>query len=314
MAMMSAALSVAAPAKGNLVLRVLDRRPDGFHELETVFERIDLADELTFEPRERGIVLACDDPSLDCGPSNLVMKAARALLETSGVSRGAAISLAKRTPVASGLGGGSSDAASTLIGLNRLWDLKLPQTRLAEIGATLGSDVPFFIYKAAFAVGRGRGERCEPVAGRIPPLHQVIVVPPERLSTKDVYAGFARQRAEAVAAGQETALTASEPSISMFLHALRNGSLSELALGITNDLQPEAIRRCPVIQVILTQLRESGSIGSCVSGSGSAVFGLYPSAQEAQRAVERLRQSGRPEWFVRRVSTWDGSLIANHAP
>ena len=183
-------LRLLAPAKLNLSLRVVGKRPDGYHELETFFERIDLADELTFTPQSHGMTVTCDDPSLDCGPENLVTKAAAMVQETCGVQQGIAIHLIKRIPIASGLGGGSSDAATTLIGLRQLWDVRLSHPQLLELASRLGSDVPFFLEEAAFAIGRGRGDQCEPLDGALPTLWHVVVVPPARLSTKDVYRGF----------------------------------------------------------------------------------------------------------------------------
>ena len=178
-------LCLRAPAKINLYLRVLGKRPDGYHELETVFERVDLADELAFEA-SRELALTCDDPSLPCGEDNLVLRAARLLQQATGCGAGARIHLTKRIPIAAGLGGGSSDAAAAMVGLNQLWNLWLESSHLMELGASLGSDVPFFLAPTAFAVGRGRGEQCEPLPPE-PPLVHVLVVPPERLSTREVY-------------------------------------------------------------------------------------------------------------------------------
>ncbi|HBH97344.1 MAG TPA: 4-(cytidine 5'-diphospho)-2-C-methyl-D-erythritol kinase [Candidatus Omnitrophica bacterium] len=291
-------LRLHAPAKLNLYLRILGRRPDGYHELETLFERIDLADELTFKPQARGITMTCDDPTLACGASNLVTKAAHLLQQTCNVSQGAAIHLAKRIPIAAGLGGGSSDAAATLIGLNRLWALRLSAQRLRQLAGPLGADVPFFLERGPFAVGRGRGDACEPVAGGCPTLWQVVVVPTARLSTQDVYEGF-----DAAKPLKKSSLTVSRRSISMLLHALRNGSLSELASGLRNDLQPEAIRRCPVIQDIQGFLQSCPCLGTMVSGSGPSVFGLCQDRAHAETASRRLREKGGSSWRIAVVKT-----------
>ncbi|MBI1992544.1 MAG: 4-(cytidine 5'-diphospho)-2-C-methyl-D-erythritol kinase, partial [Candidatus Omnitrophica bacterium] len=202
-------IHLRAPAKLNLSLRVLGKRPDGYHEIETLFERIDLADELTFEDGPRQLTLTCSDPTLSCGEDNLILKAARLLQATVGASRGARIHLVKRIPVAAGLGGGSSDAATTLMGLSRLWGLELEPPQLRSLAAQLGSDVPFFLSETPFAIGRGRGELCEPIP-QAPVLSHVLVVPNERLSTKAVYEGFS--------------LTGAPPSLTMMQHALSNGS------------------------------------------------------------------------------------------
>lgn len=272
---------VRAPAKLNLFLRVLGRRPDGYHELETVFERIDLSDELTFEPAAQ-LSLSCDEASLSCGEENLILKAARALQQETRTAHGARIRLVKRVPIAAGLGGGSSDAAAALQGLNRLWQLGLDQARLSALGARLGSDVPFFLQPDAFALGRGRGEVLEPVDAA-QELSHVLVVPDARLSTREMYEGLARAREQGIG------LTATSPSSTMLLHALRNGSLGELAAGIWNDLGPEAIRRCPSISLIEHELRELECLGAQVSGSGPSMFGLCRDSAHAQQVAAQLR-------------------------
>jgi 4-diphosphocytidyl-2-C-methyl-D-erythritol kinase len=290
-------LRLRAPAKLNLSLHVLGRRPDGYHELETVFERIDLADELVFEDAPE-LLLTCDDTTLSCGEDNLVLRAARALLAHSGQRRGARIALLKRIPIAAGLGGGSSDAASALRGLNTLWDLGLRAEALVALGAALGSDVPFFLQPGPFALGRGRGERCEPLAASATLWH-VLVAPRERLSTREVYAGARFD------------LTSPRPSSSMLVHALCNGSLGELATGLWNDLEPEAIRRCPPCYRILTVLRDLGCLGTLVSGSGPSVFGLCRDHVHAQEVVTRLRALAEPAWRIDIIHTDSPSLVGS---
>jgi len=328
-------LCLQAPAKLNLYLRILGRRSDGYHEIETLFERIDLADELQFE-KSSDLILTCDmsystiqrgrvsrrrsravggstpgggaherdvavtGPAqteleiitrLSCGEDNLIMKAARLLQRVSGTKHGARIHLTKRIPIAAGLGGGSSDAATTLLGLNELWSLQLDQPRLIELAAQLGSDVPFFLSQAPFAIGRGRGEQCEPLEVQAHLVH-VLVIPNAQLSTKEVYGsgGFD--------------LTASKPSLTMMIHALRNGpALAGLAEGLWNDLEPEAIRRCPIITVIQSQLHQFGCLGVRLSGSGPSVFGLCRDRAHAQDIVRRLRLQAPPAWRTELVET-----------
>ena len=283
-----------APAKLNLYLRVLGTRPDGYHEIETLFERIDLADELTFEPAGT-LSLTCSDPSLSCGEDNLVIRAARVLQQAAGTAAGARLHLTKHIPIAAGLGGGSSNAAATLLGLNDLWQLGLARARLIELAASLGSDVPFFLQDAPFAIGRGRGERCEALSTDVRLVH-VLVIPNERLSTKEIYA-----------AGDFN-LTASKPSVTMVAHALSNGSLGELATGLWNDLQPEAIRRCPAIPALLAQLRDRGCFGVSLSGSGPSVFGLCRDVPHAQDVAAPLRNECAPSWRVEVIQTAHSSI------
>src|SRR5437868_14004366 len=156
-------LSLLAPAKVNLFLEVLGQRPDGFHELETLMVAVDLCDRLEFRPDDSGaLTLTCDDPGLTCGPDNLVLKAAEQLRRSTKETRGARIHLEKRIPMQAGLGGGWSDAAATLKGLNQLWRLGLADAELARLGAEVGSDVAFFFSPGA-AWCTGRGEKVEPV-------------------------------------------------------------------------------------------------------------------------------------------------------
>jgi 4-diphosphocytidyl-2-C-methyl-D-erythritol kinase len=274
-------ITVRAPAKLNLFLRVLDRRPDGFHELDTVFERIDLADELAFEPAPH-VSLTCDDPALSCGEDNLILKAARLLQQASPGAPGARIRLTKRIPVAAGLGGGSSDAAAALTGLNRLWNLRISQDALMPLGARLGSDVPFFLQSSPIAHGVGRGDVLAAVEAGTELAH-VLVTPDAQLSTQEVYEGLTEARRRGIG------LTTPGPSSRMLIRALRNGSLSELAAALWNDLGPEAIRRCPRISLIEKALRELGCLGVQVSGSGPSVFGLCRDSAHANEVAAQLR-------------------------
>jgi 4-diphosphocytidyl-2-C-methyl-D-erythritol kinase len=293
-------LRIAAPAKLNLYLRVLGKRPDGYHELETLFERIDLADELTAEPAS-GLTLTCDDPTLSCGPDNLVLKAARLLQQTLRMAAGARLHLTKRIPVAAGLGGGSSDAAAALVLLCRLWQADVPRQRLVDLADQLGSDVPFFLQPEAFAIGTGRGEQCEPLATPLRLAH-VLVAPDTRLSTPEIYAG------------SQFDLTAQKPSISMVRHALCNGSLGELAKGFWNDLEPEAIRRCPVISITQARLRQLGCLGTRLSGSGPSVFGLCRDAAHAQEVLAQLRRDPEArDWRMTAVHTESANVSATGA-
>ena len=179
-------VEVLAPAKLNLFLEVLGRRPDGYHEIETVMVAISLCDTLTFRDDPSGAIrLRCSDPALPVGADNLVIKAADRLREATGCRRGAEIDLTKVIPAQAGLAGGSSDAAATLAALDRLWDLRLAPERLDALAAEVGSDVPFFNHVPA-AVCRGRGERVEPVS-LMQTYNFVLVCPPVGVSTADAY-------------------------------------------------------------------------------------------------------------------------------
>ena len=310
-----------APAKLNLSLRVLGKRPDGYHDIETLFERIDLCDELLLEPHPDALQLTCTDPALSCGEDNLILQSARLLQQAGGASPGASIHLIKRIPVAAGLGGGSSDAAAALRGLNRLWQLGLTQAQLIELGARIGSDVPFFLDETSpFAVGTGRGEQCRALVGALRLAH-VLVVPDARLSTKDIYEGFDGHLAQRPFTNTPRPLagrfdlTAPKPSIIISQHALCNGSLGELARGLWNDLEPEAIRRCPVIASIKTRLHALGCLAACLSGSGPSVFGVCRDEPQAREIAATLqREHHDPAWRIELVRTDKLQPTTVHAP
>jgi 4-diphosphocytidyl-2-C-methyl-D-erythritol kinase len=274
------AFSVSAPAKVNLTLEVLGRRPDGYHEIRSVMQAVSLADRLEFEPASDGLIRLSGGSS-DAPPdeSNLVLRAARALAEASGATSGAWIHLEKRIPAGAGLGGGSSDAAATLLALNGLWGLDMPLPDLMDIAARLGSDVPFFLSQGT-ALAEGRGERLTflPAA---PVLWLTLVKPAASLPTPEVYAGFAR-----TGPGAHDDVT---PSL---LGALVAGSVEGVARNLRNDLQPAAVALCPEIDDVLSLMRESGAVAAQVSGSGSACFALCHNRERAEAVAAAAARRG----------------------
>ena len=217
-------LRAEALAKTNFRLEVIGRRPDGFHEIDTIFQTIDLADVLEVDSAPREITLRCTDPSVPSDGRNLVVRAAENLRRELGVSRGADIRLEKRIPAGGGLGGGSSDAAIALLLLARLWKVEAEVSALAALGAALGSDVPFF-FTGGTARGRGRGERIEPLPDA-PSRALVLVVPPFSISTADVYSRW-REGSPVVASGSvfgvnslASAVLATNPEMDRYRKAL----------------------------------------------------------------------------------------------
>lgn len=276
------AVHVHAPAKINLFLEVIGKRPDGYHQIETLILSVALYDEITLRADDGGsLTLACDDPALSAGPDNLVLKAARLLRERAGCAKGAAIHLRKQIPWAAGLGGGSSDAAATLAGLNELWELALPADRLAALGAELGSDVPFFFHTPA-AICRGRGEEVTPVAaGRA--LDIVLLKPEAGLNTAEVYR---ESGADRFGAGARNPAAAVE--------ALAAGDVEKLGRSLYNRLQGPAGRLCPAVGELYRQLTAAGVPGCLMSGSGSSVFALCRDDREAVRVIDGLRRGWPP--------------------
>jgi 4-diphosphocytidyl-2-C-methyl-D-erythritol kinase len=255
---LKALFDVPAPAKLNLFLHVVGRRPDGYHLLQSVFVLIDWCDSLHFERRDDGVLLRHDlGPPLPA--DDLCLRAARALKEQSGTGFGAAISILKRVPWGAGLGGGSSDAATTLLALNRLWSLHWPRARLLALGATLGADVPFFI-GGHNAFVEGVGERLTPL--QLPPQRYAVVKPAAAIATAEIFASpdLVRNTEAVILAGYFAGTE--QPS----------GHDSGIGIGFgRNDLQPVAQKRCPQVQAVARWL-EARFGNSRMSGSGSAVF------------------------------------------
>ncbi len=260
-----AGVRVLAYAKLNLVLRVVGRRRDGYHLVQTLLCAVDLADELLLTD-QRGLELVVEGEEAGPEEDNLALRAARLLREHTGGGRGALIRLSKRIPAGAGLGGGSSDAAAVLAGLNRLWGLGLPLEELGALGATLGADVPFFLGPSP-AWAEGIGERLRPAQVDLPAAF-LIVVPPFRCPTGEVYRAYDR-----------LGVPYSSPA---------PGWEGELE----NDLWPAALALHPQLLALRDRLEElEGPVG--MTGSGSALFCAFPSEEEARLAARRLHLRGK---------------------
>jgi len=283
-------LTLRAPAKINLNLRILGRRADGYHELESVVQSVTLYDTLEIAVAGEGLVLEVDDPAIPAGPENLVFRAAERLIGAPrGRGAGLRMRLAKRIPAGAGLGGGSSDAAAALVGIDRLLGLGLTQSALAAHAAALGSDVPYFLVGGTARL-TGRGIEVEPLPDT-PPADLLIVYPGVALSTAAVYAQL-----------QEPLTLAPKPvSISGF-GRIPVDLVSWVRAG--NDLEPHAERLCPDIVRIKTILNGSGAVATAMTGSGSAVFGLFENGAAAVGAERYAEQDG---FRAFRCRTLDGA-------
>lgn len=268
-----------AYAKVNLTLAVGEKRPDGYHEVVSVMQRVSLCDTLTAEQTREGITLTCSDPALPSGEENLAHRAASLFFRETGIVGGAALTLEKRIPSQAGLGGGSSDAASALLALRKLYAPALSDTELETMAAALGSDVPFFI-RGGTQLATGRGEVLSP----LPPLTDgwfVIVKPTESFSTPAMY----------------RRLDELPPACTPPLPPLQGG-LPALASGLFNRFEA-AIPAGSAVWDIKARLAAYGALASLLSGSGSAVFGLFDTETGARAAVEALRPAW-PEIFLAR--------------
>jgi len=282
---MKAIHDVPAPAKLNLFLHVTGRRPDGMHLLESAFMLVDWCDTLHFE-RSPGGNLSREDLARPLPADDLILRAARALQAASGTTQGAHISVEKRLPEQSGMGGGSSDAASCLLALNRLWDLRLPLSALARIGLGLGADVPFFLF-GRNAWAQGIGEQLIPL--QLPPARFVVVKPAGGLATAHIFADPQLNRA-------------SEAAI------ISGFAANPYGFG-HNDLQPVAQRLCPGVAQAIEWLGSKGLTGR-MTGSGSAVFAKMPEGSHADLALH-----GAPAgWQVRICDNMEAHPLAGWAP
>jgi 4-diphosphocytidyl-2-C-methyl-D-erythritol kinase len=254
-------LTLPCPAKLNLFLHITGRRPDGYHTLQTVFQLLDVHDDLTINPRDDGrLLLDCNMPAL-VDDQNLVIKAAKLLQSTTGCHQGANLILTKHLPLGGGLGGGSSDAATALIGLNRLWQTGLTINELAALGLTLGADIPVFIHgKSAWA--EGVGERLSPIT--LSDAYYLIIIPNCTVSTGRIFA--------------DKDLTRNTPPITMATFLTRGGH---------NDCEPVARRLHAPVDEALSWLTQQGLDGR-MTGTGACVFATFDSHSQAQQALSRV--------------------------
>jgi 4-diphosphocytidyl-2-C-methyl-D-erythritol kinase len=281
-------LTTRAHGKVNLDLRVLGTRPDGFHELRTVFQAIELHDTLTSVERPGPFAVKCRMPGVPLDESNLVWRAAAGLwkaLGRAGGPRDAVVTIDKTIPMQAGLGGGSADAAAALVALARLWG-GAPVTLLREVGSVIGADVAFFL-SGGTALGLGLGEEIYPLVD-LPPHWIVIIRPPFGVSTAEAYAWYDDDRTAGLKETRELQiLPVPWPT---------------RAAQMINDLEPPVVRRHPEITTLKASLREAGAVASAMSGSGSAVFGLFRSRAAAARSVRPLSKGGNKALLTRTLT------------
>ncbi len=284
-------VTVFAPGKINLVLRILDRRPDGYHNLWSLMQTVQLEDELalSLSDNHSTITLRCDEPSLTTDPSNLVYRAAMAVLEFSGRTVGLDIILTKRIPMGAGLGGGSSDAAAMIAGLNRLLNLGWSKEKMAHVGQALGSDVPFFFF-APSAIVEGRGEKVVPV--RIKGNRWIVLVNPGfPVETKWAYQQLSVSR------------TGVQPLSGVHAGLGKASELSweEVLQAAENDFEATVFKAYPALHKIKQKLLVEGAEAALLSGSGATVFGMFRDETTARRAEIGFRTE--PHLKVYTVST-----------
>lgn len=286
------------PAKINLGFWILGRRPDGYHEVDTVLQAVALEDEILLETADEGFALETRGIPIPCEGANILERAWYLLQGRSGRKpSGVRVRLTKRIPVGGGLGGGSSDAAGLLVGANRLLDLELEDAEITALAAALGADVPFFL-KGGTARGTGRGEQVRHLCPA-PPAWVVLATPPVAVSTTWAY-GRVR-----------IPLTPGRGDASILTAALGHGRWDLVAPLLHNDFEDVVLPEVPAVAKLKRALEEGGALSSLLSGSGSTVFGLALTMEQARRVARRAMASGAAVHVVR--TTERGVAVAGHA-
>ena len=281
-------LELKAYGKINLGLDVIRKRADGYHDLDMIMQMVDVYDDVILTKMEgEDIVVRTDAAVLSNGTDNLAYMAAKMLMEEFEITQGVEIKIRKRIPIAGGMAGGSSDCATTLIGINQMFDLGLSQKELMERGVKLGADVPYCILGGT-AIARGIGEILTPLPAP-PKCHVIIAKPPVSVSTAFVYGNIQPDRIE------------KRPDIEGMVDAIKKQDLYKLSEQLYNVMEDITVPEYPIIQEIKAVMLDNGALNSIMSGSGPTVFGLYDDKNKAEQTVEQLKTKGLTEqlYFTR---------------
>ena len=265
-----------AYAKINLGLDVIGKLENGYHEVRMVMQTVGIYDELSFEKTESGITVTTDSGELPTNEDNLIYQAAKLMMETYGIQGGIRIHLTKNIPIAAGMAGGSTDAAATMKGMNRLYDLDCTLKELMELGVKIGADVPYCIMGGT-ALGEGIGEKLTALPAA-PDCYLLVAKPDINVSTKYVYNHL---DAEGIA---------EHPDIDGMVQAIEKGSLQGILNRLGNVLETVTVKAYPVIDTIKNRMKELGAVGSLMSGSGPTVFGIFLEEAKAQEAYEKIKE------------------------
>lgn len=279
-------IKVFSPAKINLFLKVLGKRKDGYHDIFSWMQTIDLRDELRISRSRKGIRIACDNPRVPTDTTNLAYQAARRFQQAVQISSGIKIEIKKEIPLGAGLGGGSSNAASVLWGLNQMLGRRLDSAKLFSLAKPLGSDVPFFLTSGS-TLAFGRGEKLKPI--KLPLNYWLVLVNPGfEVSTKWAY--------DKTRPGRES------PDEVLFLDKITLGQMIKYIKNLGNDLQEVVQKKYPVIKKVVLKLEEQEAVYSAMSGSGPTVFGIFIERLPAQKAEKNLRRiTGWKTWLAKPI-------------
>ncbi len=287
-----------SPAKINLFLDVLEKRNDGYHNIVTVFEKIDLCDRIQLSESSEDIEITSNVEGLASGEDNLAYRACSLLKESYGISNGVKIHIEKNIPIAAGLGGGSSNAAATLKGLNELWRLGIKDEELYDIGKKLGADAPFFIFNHSFALGRARGDEINPIKTDLQMWH-VIITPPVPVPTREIYAN------------SNLNLTEIRPDVRILLRAIENKRFEEIKKYLHNTLEHIVAKKVTDISRAKDFVKNKGFDAVCVTGSGPTIFVLTNGRKEAEDLKDKFLKSfslDQHGWKVFVAKTFKSSI------
>ena len=269
--------TLKAYAKINLGLDVTGKLPNGYHEVKMIMQSVGIYDELTLTKTDSGITIATDESELPTNEDNLIYRAAKLMFDTYSITGGVHIQLSKNIPIAAGMAGGSTDAAATMKGINRLYQLNIPTQELMRISVSIGADVPYCILGGT-ALAEGIGEILTPLAPA-PSCHLLVAKPDINVSTKYVYDHL------------DASETLPQPDINGIVGAINMGSLQGIIERLGNVLETATVEAYPIISDLKKQMLELGAAGSLMSGSGPTVFGIYTDEKSVQNAYEQIRRN-----------------------
>jgi 4-diphosphocytidyl-2-C-methyl-D-erythritol kinase len=290
-------ITLPAHAKINLSLDVTGKLDNGYHTLEMILQTISLKDEVILQKKPEGVEISCDNPQVPCDGRNICDKAARAFFEKAGIPGGVRIQINKRIPLGAGLGGGSTNAAAVLKGLNALYDARLTQEQLLELGLQCGADVPFCL-AGGTCLARGIGEELTKLP-HFGGVHAVLIMPEFSVSTAWVYSNYRMD---------DPVL---HPDTQSIVSAIRMRDIKKVAHQMRNVLENVTAAKFPEIDVIKRELKQWGAAGSLMSGSGPSVFGLFEDQEKAHRAFTILGKQYKHIWLVTTCSAVPPVLNTN---
>jgi len=282
-------IKINSYSKINLTLNILSRREDGYHEIETIMQSINLADQVIITKEKEGIKIKCNHPEVPVNANSLAYRSAEKIINRYGIKKGVKIEIEKKIPLASGLAGGSANSATILIGINKLFSLNLSNEDLRGIGEELGMDVPFFIQNGT-ALAYQRGEKLIPLSSINPPLWMIILNPGFNISTNWAYNNL-----------DLDSIKREKNNTKAMLKALKEGKSQEIAKNLFNSFESLIIKKYPEVGRIKNRLIEEGVLSALMSGSGPTVFGITQNKEEALKIYEKLKPEYKLIWVVHTI-------------